>query len=45
MRLVKAFQFVDQHGEVCPAGWNPGDKAMIPDAKQNNYKEIISKAK
>ena len=38
VRLVKAFQFVDEHGEVCPAGWNPGDKTMIPDAKQNNYK-------
>jgi alkyl hydroperoxide reductase subunit AhpC len=24
LRLVKAFQFTDEHGEVCPAGWNPG---------------------
>ena len=23
LRLVKAFQFVAEHGEVCPAGWNP----------------------
>jgi len=23
LRLVRAFQFVDQHGEVCPANWNP----------------------
>lgn len=45
MRLVKAFQFVDEHGEVCPAGWNPGDKTMIPDPKKNNYKEVISEAK
>ena len=45
MRLVKAFQFVDEHGEVCPAGWNPGDKTMIPDPKKNNYKEVISQAK
>lgn len=45
MRLVKAFQFVDEHGEVCPAGWNPGDKGMIPDTKKSNYKEIISEAK
>ncbi|PIK34620.1 putative peroxiredoxin-1 [Apostichopus japonicus] len=23
LRLVKAFQFVETHGEVCPAGWQP----------------------
>lgn len=45
LRLVKAFQFVDQHGEVCPANWQPGAKTMIPDPKQNNYKEVISQAK
>merc|ERR1739838_391226 len=28
MRLVQAFQFVDQHGKVCPAGWKPGQKTM-----------------
>jgi len=22
LRLVKAFQFVEKHGEVCPANWN-----------------------
>ena len=38
LRLVKAFQFVDAHGEVCPANWQPGAKTMIPDPKQNNYK-------
>lgn len=30
LRLVDALQFVDTHGEVCPAGWNKGDKAMKP---------------
>jgi len=30
LRLVDALQFVDTHGEVCPAGWNKGDKAMQP---------------
>lgn len=30
IRLVDALQFVDQHGEVCPAGWNKGDKGMKP---------------
>lgn len=24
LRLVQAFQYTDQHGEVCPAGWQPG---------------------
>ena len=24
LRLVKAFQFTDIHGEVCPEGWLPG---------------------
>merc|ERR1739838_909997 len=33
MRLVQAFQFVDQHGEVCPAGWKPGQKTMKADTK------------
>lgn len=23
LRLIKAFQYVEQHGEVCPANWNP----------------------
>ena len=33
LRLVQAFQFVDKHGEVCPAGWKPGKKTMKPDVK------------
>src|SRR5215469_5357266 len=31
LRLVQAFQYTDAHGEVCPAGWKPGDQAMKPD--------------
>lgn len=45
LRLVKAFQFVDEHGEVCPANWQPGQKTMIPDPKKNQYKEVIGEAK
>lgn len=45
LRLVKAFQYVDAHGEVCPANWQPGEKTMIPDPKKNNYKEVINTAK
>jgi peroxiredoxin 2/4 len=28
LRMVDALQFTEQHGEVCPAGWNKGDKGM-----------------
>jgi len=28
IRLFEALQFNEQHGEVCPAGWNKGDKGM-----------------
>ena len=31
LRLIKAFQFADKHGEVCPANWLPGEKTMVPD--------------
>ena len=24
LRLVKAFKFTDEHGEVCPVNWTPG---------------------
>lgn len=41
VRLVKAFQYTDKHGEVCPANWQPGEKTMIPDPSKNNYKEVI----
>lgn len=30
LRLVDALQYHEKHGEVCPAGWKPGDKAMKP---------------
>lgn len=28
IRLVDAIQFHEEHGEVCPAGWNKGDEGM-----------------
>ena len=31
LRLIKAFQFADENGEVCPANWQPGDKTIVPD--------------
>ncbi len=30
LRLVDALQFTEEHGEVCPANWNKGDKTMAP---------------
>jgi peroxiredoxin (alkyl hydroperoxide reductase subunit C) len=28
LRMVDALQFHEEHGEVCPAGWNKGDAGM-----------------
>jgi peroxiredoxin 2/4 len=28
LRLIDAIQFHEEHGEVCPAGWQKGDKGM-----------------
>jgi len=30
LRMVDALQFHQDHGEVCPAGWNKGEKAILP---------------
>ncbi len=32
LRMVDALQFTEEHGEVCPAGWNKGDEGMKPNA-------------
>ena len=32
IRMVDALQFHQEHGEVCPAGWNKGGKGMKADA-------------
>ena len=31
LRMVDALQFHEEHGEVCPAGWNKGDSGMNAD--------------
>jgi len=31
LRMVDALQYTEVHGEVCPAGWQKGEKAMKPD--------------
>lgn len=30
IRLVDALQFTEEHGEVCPAGWQKGQSGMTP---------------
>ena len=30
IRMIEALQFFEKNGEVCPANWNKGDKAMKP---------------
>ena len=29
VRIVDALQFFEENGQVCPAGWNKGDKGMV----------------
>ena len=33
LRLIDALQFVEEHGDVCPANWRKGDEAMKPTAE------------
>ena len=33
IRMVDALQFFEEHGEVCPANWRPGEDAMKPTAE------------
>ena len=39
LRTLKALQFTEEHGEVCPANWNEGDKTMKP--TENGLKEYF----
>ncbi len=32
VRVLDALQFHEEHGEVCPANWKPGEEAMKPTA-------------
>ena len=46
LRIVEAFQHVEKHGEVCPAGWKPGAKTMIADPKKSQayFSTVADKA-
>lgn len=35
LRLIKAFKFTDEHGEVCPANWTPGADTIKPNPKES----------
>ena len=37
-RLIDAFKFSDQYGEVCPASWRLGDPSLTPDPENENMK-------
>ena len=41
IRMVDALQFHEEHGEVCPAGWNKGDAGM--NANPAGVAEYLSK--
>lgn len=42
LRVIEAFQFNKQHGEVCPANWKSGQKTMKPtvDGLKSYMKEL-----
>ncbi len=42
LRVLDALQFVEKHGEVCPANWKPGALSMKADPKGS--KEYFEKA-
>lgn len=33
LRIVEAVQFVEEYGEVCPAGWRKGEDGLVPTAE------------
>ncbi|KAK7866197.1 hypothetical protein R5R35_001412 [Gryllus longicercus] len=44
LRLIKAFQFVEKHGEVCPANWKPDTPTIQPDPVGSlKYFESVNK--
>lgn len=43
LRTLQAIQHVAKHGEVCPAGWKPGDLAMVADPEKSlEYFQTVS---
>ncbi|XP_071769316.2 thioredoxin-dependent peroxide reductase, mitochondrial [Centroberyx gerrardi] len=42
LRLVRAFQFVENHGEVCPASWTPDSPTIkpTPDGSKEYFEKV-----
>ncbi|XP_074598202.1 peroxiredoxin-like [Brevipalpus obovatus] len=40
LRLVKAFQFVEKHGEVCPANWKPDSPTIDPKNAKTYFEKV-----
>ncbi|XP_019341460.2 thioredoxin-dependent peroxide reductase, mitochondrial [Alligator mississippiensis] len=42
LRLVKAFQYVETHGEVCPANWTPESPTIkpTPEASKEYFEKV-----
>ncbi|XP_035895052.1 peroxiredoxin-2 [Anopheles stephensi] len=43
LRLIKAFQFVEKHGEVCPANWEPKTNAATIKPNPKDSREYFEK--
>lgn len=45
LRLVKAIQFTDEHGEVCPVNWKPGSKTIkaTPNDSKDYFSSLLTK--
>jgi peroxiredoxin (alkyl hydroperoxide reductase subunit C) len=43
LRVLEALQYVEKHGEVCPANWKPGAATIKPTVKES--KEYFAKVK
>jgi alkyl hydroperoxide reductase subunit AhpC len=35
LRMVQALQFVEKHGEVCPANWEEGKRTIKPTVNES----------
>ncbi|CAG9323545.1 unnamed protein product [Blepharisma stoltei] len=40
LRLVQAFQYTDEHGEVCPESWAPGAATMVPNHESDQLQNF-----
>jgi peroxiredoxin (alkyl hydroperoxide reductase subunit C) len=46
LRLIRAYQYTAEHGEVCPAGWTPGAPTMVgsPEGSKSYFEEHAGKS-